>query len=70
MTKTCTKCKIEKELDDFSKFYRHKKYNFKSECKTCAKERTKEWVENNRQRHNQYQLDRYHVLQKAKKTKV
>src|ERR1035437_8215120 len=46
MTKQCTKCKEVKELD---KFYSAKRglHKRKSECKTCCRDKHKEWVDNN-----------------------
>lgn len=62
--KTCTKCKQEKELTEF---YKRSKDKHKNECKTCSKERTMQWVEANRAKHNKYQNDYYHSVKKHKK---
>jgi hypothetical protein len=46
--KKCTKCKIEKELTEFSKDKRSKD-GLQCKCKSCAKESNKEWQDRNKE---------------------
>jgi hypothetical protein len=70
MRKKCTKCKTDKPLKDFYITKRtparetSKTTSYKGECKECAKKRTKEWVEKNREKVNKYQLEQYHLKKK------
>ncbi len=49
MVKVCTKCKVEKELTDFYKD-KSKKDGLRRECKSCRKERNKEYHQANKER--------------------
>lgn len=49
MTKTCTKCKKEKELSEFTK-EKKGKYGVRSKCKECANKYTREYKKNNREK--------------------
>lgn len=44
--KICSKCKFEKEVDEFSKDKRQKD-GYTSSCKKCRNEKYKEWVKKN-----------------------
>lgn len=47
-TKTCTKCKLEKPFEFFSKS-KGGKFGLKSECKECSSVRFKKFYEENRE---------------------
>jgi len=49
--KTCSKCRITKDLNDFYKT-KHSKDGLRSQCKICHMEGSKLWVKNNRERYN------------------
>ncbi len=46
MTKICSKCNKNKELDNFYK----RKNSYRSDCKACKKELDKKWTTSNRER--------------------
>ena len=77
MTKTCTKCNIEKELTEFHK-RKTSKVGYKPQCKSCRKEematryksnkehileKVRKWKANNREKHLQYNRE-YNLLKK------
>jgi len=62
--KKCTKCEIEKELIEFGKDLRLKS-GFKSVCKTCLYNITKEWRKNNPEKPKQH-LKAYYESHKDK----
>ncbi len=45
MTKTCSKCKKDKDLSEYSFDKTHK--NYRAECKACVASRRRLYVENN-----------------------
>ncbi len=49
LVKKCSKCSIEKPLDEFYKHYK-KSSGVESSCKECFKERTKNYVKNNKEK--------------------
>lgn len=51
--KTCSNCKIQKDLSKFSKNSSNKD-GLSYECKECCKKRQKKWIENNRDHVNEY----------------
>ena len=51
--KTCTKCKIEKELTEFSKD-KNSKDNLKWSCKKCLNNEKKQWEINNKEKIKEY----------------
>ena len=53
--KTCTKCKIEKPLSEFHRL----RNGFRPKCKTCRKELSKKYYENNREKELQRTKKRY-----------
>lgn len=80
--KTCKKCKVEKSLDEF--YINSDGYYF-SECKTCNKQRVKEykektkdiskeyhkeWRKNNKEKLNEYQKERRRKIKESKPVKV
>ena len=56
--KVCSKCKEEKSFDLFHKNKGHKD-GYNSRCKMCANESTKEWQQNNREKHLKLCMDWY-----------
>ena len=62
--KTCSKCKIEKELSDFYK-KKSSKDGFRSECKSC----TKKYDEENSERIKEYRKNRYEQIKDSKQYK-
>lgn len=44
--KTCTKCKIPKEINEFGK-HKNCKDGYENVCKECSKQRSKNWYNNN-----------------------
>jgi len=74
ITKCCSKCGAEKELEKFSKS-KLGKYGRKSYCKQCIsdiqktpeyKEQVKKYIDNNRESINKNQNERYHNNKKLK----
>jgi hypothetical protein len=68
--KTCTQCKITKNLESF---YRRSNGRHLAACKTCENKRSNKWKENNKERHrlsskNYYEKhkERYNELQRNK----
>ena len=53
LIKECTKCKIEKELNEFSK-KKQTKSGFRSSCKQCENEYGKKWREENSKHRKEY----------------
>lgn len=62
--KTCSKCKIEKELSDFYK-KKASKDGFRSECKSC----TKKYDEENSERIKEYKKSKYEQIKDSKEYK-
>jgi hypothetical protein len=56
--KTCTKCKIEKELTEFSK-EKKSKDNLKWSCKKCLNNENKQWKINNKEKIKEYSKEYY-----------
>ena len=56
--KICTKCKVEKELTEFSKNKNYKD-GFQNQCKSCAKARMKAYYEDNRDKISAHHKDYY-----------
>lgn len=54
--KKCTKCGIEKSLDEFNKD-KNKKFGVSSNCKICVKKRVVEWRESNKERYREYRRE-------------
>jgi hypothetical protein len=68
--KSCTKCTVEKPIEDFSKRSSKSPW-YKSECKACSTLRTKRYVEANRAKSNAwtaayYERNKEEVLSKRK----
>jgi hypothetical protein len=63
--KKCCRCGEDKEISEFS-YSNKKKGIFKSECKSCNKERQKYWYENNRE----YDSERKKKYNRENKEKV
>lgn len=61
--KTCTKCKIEKELGEFG-LCKKSKGGLKSNCKECRSIEGKEYVLNNKQKIKEYKLKNYEYIKK------
>lgn len=57
MTKTCSKCKLEKELSDYPKD-KYTKDGYTPSCKVCRYTKTNQWAKDN------YQENKEQVLQK------
>lgn len=57
--KVCTKCKIEKSFDEFSKCSRQKS-GLKPRCKKCSREDGKAYVINNKDKIRLKSIERYH----------
>jgi len=78
--KKCTKCKIEKELNDFGK-HKENKDGLTGDCKSCKKEYDKERYQANKERFKEYRKEYYQAnkehrieqmkeYRKAKKEKI
>ncbi len=70
-TKVCTKCLIEKSLDDF---YLEKKLYRRSECKTCNIKRVSKWMELNSEKkketsQNWYKINSEKEIQRSREWK-
>lgn len=55
--KLCSNCGIWKEENYENFYYKNKKYpekGFTAECKTCTKNRTKKWIEDNQEHYYEY----------------
>ena len=63
--KKCTKCKIERELIEFS-IDRLKKDGLRSECKSCSKEYSKEYYQANKEHRKEYRKE----YRKSNKEKI
>ena len=61
MTKTCSKCKKEKELDQFSKDSSAKN-NIRSQCRLCCSIWNKEYNKNNTHKRRRYKDKRRYGL--------
>jgi hypothetical protein len=66
--KICSKCKNEKEFDEFKK-YKKSKDGYYYQCKTCQKESNKKSYEKNKEKLNQKSRDNYQKNKKPKKEK-
>ena len=53
LNKKCTKCKVEKKLTEFSKSKRNTD-SLRSECKSCQKEYSKEYYQENKRSRKEY----------------
>lgn len=58
ITKRCTKCEINKTLDNFHKSAKGK-YGLEAYCKDCQKKRLREWVAKNPDKKKEYQHTHY-----------
>ena len=58
MTKTCSKCGIEKPLDEFHKHKEHK-YSKRAECKECCNEKGIKYYQSHRKERIKYQKKYY-----------
>lgn len=50
-TKTCSKCKEEKSVEDF---YKSSRYGYQAWCKKCNTQAQKDWRENSRDKYRNY----------------
>lgn len=68
-TKICSKCKIEKELNEF---YKNNKNGFRSQCVKCLKEKNKQYniehVEQKREYHKNHKEERNEYSRKYRET--
>lgn len=64
MKKVCSKCKVPKELIEFSRSKKDK-YGVQSRCKICDNEARKQWTTNNREHTNRYSRE-YKRTEKSK----
>jgi len=64
--KTCTKCKVEKELTEFS-LCKKSKGGFRSICKECRRKENKEYNLKNKQKIKEYKLKNSEQIKKKNK---
>ena len=67
-TKECSKCKIEKSINEFGE-NKHNKDGFDGKCKSCKYLYNKEYTRKNKSKVVSYQKDYYNIHQKKVKNK-
>lgn len=66
--KKCTTCKETLPSRENFSTLKSRPDGFHSECSKCASSRSRRWIEDNRDRFNEYQREYYHRVKKHKKS--